>query len=51
MKCEICKKAIQETFLNKQIGAVIKDKEGKKHNICSECQQKFKTKKDILEKL
>lgn len=48
MKCEICSNKIEETFLKKIIGSVVKDKEGKKHYICSECQKKFKTKDEIL---
>lgn len=51
MNCEICKKKIEETFLKKMIGAVVKDSKGKKHNICSECQKKFKSKEEILTKL
>lgn len=51
MKCEICKKKIEETFLKKIIGSVIKDEKGKKHNICSDCQKKFKTKDEILKNL
>ena len=39
MKCDICKKRIEETFLKKIVGTVIKDKKGKKHCICSECQK------------
>ncbi len=51
MKCEICKKKIEETFMKKIVGTYVKDQKGKKHIICSECQKKFKTKKEILEKL
>ncbi len=51
MKCEICKKSIVETFLKKIIGTVVKDKKGKMHNICFECQKKFTTKQKILENL
>lgn len=51
MKCEICSKNIEEIFLKKIIGSVVKDKEGKKHYICSECQRKFKTKEEILKQL
>jgi len=51
MKCEICKKQIQETFLKKIVGTTVKDKKGKKHSICFECQKKFKTKEKILENL
>jgi len=48
MKCEICKKTIEENFLNKLIGSYVKDGKGKKHAVCSECQKKYKTKKEIL---
>ncbi|MBN2421051.1 hypothetical protein JXB27_02110 [Candidatus Woesearchaeota archaeon] len=50
-KCEICSKSIQETFLKKIVGTYIKDKKGKKHLVCFECQQKFNSKKAMLEKL
>lgn len=51
MKCKICKNKINETFLGKIIGTYIKDEKGKKHNVCFECQKKFKSKKEILEKI
>ena len=51
MKCEICKEKINETFLKKIIGTVIKDEKGKKHTICFECQKKYPKKEEILEKL
>jgi ribosome-binding protein aMBF1 (putative translation factor) len=51
MKCELCGKQIQEIFLKKIVGTVVKDAKGKKHTICFECQKKFKTKKEILDKL
>jgi hypothetical protein len=51
MKCEICKKNIDKTFLEKPIGTIVKDKKGKKHTICNECQQKHPKKVDILGKL
>lgn len=51
MKCDICRKNIEETFLKKIIGTYVKDKKGKLHTICNECQNKLKTKKAILEKL
>ena len=51
MKCEICKKKIGETFLKKIIGTYVKDKKGKKHTICFECQKKFPKKEDILKQL
>ena len=51
MKCEICSSKIQETFLSKIIGTHIKDKKGKRHTICFECQKKFKNNEDILNNL
>jgi hypothetical protein len=51
MKCEICKKKIPETFLKKPLGTYVKDKKGKKHTVCSECQSKLKSKEELLEKL
>jgi len=51
MKCEICRKKIEETFLKKMIGTYIKDAKGKKHTVCFECQKKFPKKEDILKKL
>lgn len=50
MKCEICKKKIEETFLKKIVGTVIK-KKGKKHYICANCQKKYNKKEEILTKL
>ncbi len=49
MKCELCRKNIQETFLRKPVGTYVKDKKGKKHIICNECQKLGK--EEILEKL
>jgi len=51
MKCEICKKNIEKNFLGKLFGTIVKDSKGKKHNICMECQKKFRTKQEILNKL
>ena len=51
MKCNICKKSINETFLRKLIGTYVKDENGKKHAICSECQGKLKSKDEILTNL
>ena len=51
MKCEICKKKIEEIFLNKLKGTYIKDEKGKKHTICFECQSKIKDKEKILERI
>lgn len=49
MKCKICKNNIQETFLKKPIGAYVKDKKGKKHLICNNCQKLGK--QEIVRKL
>ncbi len=40
-KCSICGTKIQETFMKKMIGTVVKDEKGKKHIVCNACQQKF----------
>lgn len=49
MKCELCKKGIEENFLKKPIGTYIKDAKGKLHLICNNCQKKY-TKQEILTK-
>ncbi|MDP7116252.1 MAG: hypothetical protein QF632_06445 [Candidatus Woesearchaeota archaeon] len=51
MKCEICKKKIEETFLKKILGTVIKDDKGKKHFVCNNCQKVLTSKDEILKKL
>jgi len=52
MKCEICRKEIESTFMNKLLGTYIKDGKGKKHTICFECQKKFNNDKvRILENI
>lgn len=43
MKCHICGKKVETTFLNKVIGTYAKDKKGKKRVVCSECQKKHTT--------
>ena len=48
MKCEICDKKIEMTFLSKIMGTHVKDSKGKKHIICFECQKKFDSKDGIL---
>lgn len=50
-KCEICKKKIAVTFLEKMQGTIVKDKSGKQHAVCFECQKKFMTKEEILKQL
>ena len=52
MKCDICGKNIEETFLEKLKGTIVKMKKGDKnaiYHVCSECQKKFGDK--IKEKL
>lgn len=51
MRCEICKQKVEETFLDKPIGTYVKDKNGKKHMVCFECQKKFRAKEEILKNL
>jgi len=52
MKCKICNKNIEKTFMEKMIGTSIKDSKGKKHMVCSECQKKFgNDKAKILENI
>ncbi len=48
MKCELCKKAIGQTFLGKILGTHVKDAKGKMHTVCFECQKKLSTKDQIL---
>ncbi len=48
MKCEICRKQISETFLKKLVGTMVKDKNGKLHPVCQECQKKLRKKEDII---
>ena len=51
MKCEICKKNVEETFLKKKLGAYVKDEKGKLRFICGECQSKLPNKADVLKQL
>jgi len=48
MKCSICGKTIDTTFLGKIIGTHIKDSKGKLHSVCFECQKKFASKEEML---
>lgn len=54
MKCDLCGNEIEESFLGKIKGSIIKVKEGEKnklHYVCSECQKKHKDKvKEELKK-
>tara|TARA_Y100000310_G_scaffold266563_1_gene278097 strand:- start:280 stop:435 length:156 start_codon:yes stop_codon:yes gene_type:complete len=51
MKCKICKKNVEELFLKKIMGTYIKDGKGKKHVVCSKCQEELQSKEEILKKL
>ena len=48
MKCEICSKKIETTFLGKILGTYVKDSKGKMHTVCFECQKKFDSNDEIL---
>ena len=50
MKCQICGKKIEITFLNKIHGTYFMVR-GKKRAVCSECQQKFTEKTLILQQI
>ncbi len=51
-KCDICKNKIEELFLGKLKGTIIrKPGSGKHHFICFECQKKLRNKEQILQKL
>ncbi len=51
MKCDICNKTLAETFLKKIIGGYVKDKAGKLHAVCRECQKKLQSKEELLKNL
>ncbi len=48
MRCEICDKKIEATFLGKIMGTYVRDSKGKMHTVCFECQKKSRTKDSIL---
>jgi hypothetical protein len=50
MKCDICGKKIETTFLNKPIGTYMKDSKKKKKVVCNECQKRH-TKEQLITKL
>ena len=47
MKCTICKKDVKQGILDKFKGTFVKDSKGKKHLVCSDCQEN-KTKEELL---
>ncbi len=50
MKCDICNRKIETTFLNKLVGTMIKNSKHKKKYVCNECQRKY-SKEDLKTKL
>jgi hypothetical protein len=50
MKCDICGRKIETTFLNKVVGTVMRNSKGKKKTVCNEC-QKHNTAEELKEKL
>jgi len=50
MNCDICKKKVEQTFLNKLIGTYVKNSKGKKKIVCPAC-QKTNTKEELKEKV
>jgi hypothetical protein len=42
---------MDETFLKKRIGTIVKDEKGKKHDVCAKCQKQLGSKEEILKKL
>jgi len=51
-KCSLCNNQIQELFLEKMKGTIIrKPGSGKQYFICFDCQKKFKTKEEVLKKI
>lgn len=38
MKCSICGKKIEETFMNKIVGTYVRDSKGKMKAACGDCQ-------------
>lgn len=51
MKCAICKRPIETTFLNKVVGTYVKDDAGKKKVICPMCQKMHKAKDEQIKQL
>jgi DNA-directed RNA polymerase subunit RPC12/RpoP len=51
VKCSICGKKIEETFLEKIRGTYVRDEKGKLHAVCFECQKKFGSKDEIIKNI
>ncbi len=51
-KCSICGNKLQELFLEKLKGTIVKKPgKSKQYSVCFECQKKFKTKAELLENI
>ncbi|MFC1647922.1 hypothetical protein ACFL1B_00530 [Nanoarchaeota archaeon] len=50
MKCVVCSKQVETTFLGKPIGTYVKDSKHKKKAVCQEC-QKAKSMDEIRKKI
>ncbi|MBI2176355.1 hypothetical protein HYU40_03330 [Candidatus Woesearchaeota archaeon] len=51
MKCDICGKAMAQTFLEKLKGTFVKDVKGKLRSVCFECQSRFRDKQSLLQQI
>ena len=51
MRCRICRKAVEETFLKKILGTYIKDKKSNKQVISKGSPKKMKKSEEILKKI
>jgi len=50
-KCDLCGRKIEETFLGKLEGTMVKVKEGEKNKICYVCPECQKKRKNLKEEL
>ncbi len=51
-KCTICKETIQELFLGKLKGTIVKKSgSSKQYGICFACQKKFPSKEELLKQI
>jgi len=52
VKCKICGNKLGELFLGKLKGTIVKKAgSSKQYQVCFDCQKKFKTKAELLEKI
>lgn len=51
-KCEICNNKLEELFLEKVKGTIVRKPESsKQYYVCFECQKKFRNKDKLLEQI